>query len=63
MEIKDSTMQNLKSQKHLSTTIDSNFLFDNHIRDLSCQAGQKIHALAGVASYVTSDKNQIIHII
>ena len=58
-----STIQSLKSQKHLSVTIDSNFLFDSHITDLSHQTSQKIHALSGVASYMTSDKNQIIHII
>ena len=58
-----STIQSLKNQKHLSVTIDSNFLFDSHITDLSHQTSQKIHALSGVASYMTSDKNQIIHII
>ena len=56
IKIKDSPIENSKSEKPLGVTIDSNFSFDNHI-DIYRKTSQNIHSSFRVASHIF-DKNK-----
>ena len=60
IKIKGFAIESSNSAKLLSVTIDSNLSFDDHITILCSKTSQKLHALHGMASHMSFNKNRIL---
>ena len=58
VNINDSIIKRNNSQKRLGVTIDSNFIFEEHINSLRQKSSQKLHTLSKISQYVLPNKKR-----
>ena len=60
IDIDSNQILNSKCEKLLGVTIDNKLTFDEHVSGLCKKASQKLHALARVANYMSTNKLRVI---
>ena len=50
----------VKNLEIVRNIIDSTFLFEYHINRICRKTSQKLHALSGIAKYISADKNRVL---
>ena len=59
-DFKSSAIEGSSSETFLSTTIDSNFTFENHINEVYKKGNLKLHALTICAKFMSTEKTRLI---